>query len=77
LCAPDPSLAKRQAFFSGEVSLCGRVVQAKGPRQVAIQCGTRWPISPRVNAPKNDDPDLLTPVSPDSSTTPAQGPNSL
>ena len=36
-----------------------------------------WPISTRVNAPKNDDPDLLTPVSPDSSTTPTQGPNSL
>ena len=36
-----------------------------------------WPISTRVNAPRNDDPDLLTPVSPDSSTTPTQGSNSL
>ena len=36
-----------------------------------------WPISTRVNAPKNDDPDLLVPVSPDSSNTPAQGPNPL
>ena len=36
-----------------------------------------WPISTRVNAPRNDDPDLLEPVSPDSSTTPTQGPNSL
>ena len=36
-----------------------------------------WPISTRVNSPKNDDPDLLTPVSPDSSNTPAQAPNSL
>jgi len=36
-----------------------------------------WPISTRVNSPKNDDPDLLAPVSPDSSTTPTQGRNSL
>jgi putative SOS response-associated peptidase YedK len=26
-----------------------------------------WPISTRVNSPKNDDADLLTPVAPDSS----------
>ena len=38
---------------------------------------TMWPISTRVNSPKNDDADLLTPVAPDSSTTPQQGPNSL
>ena len=25
-----------------------------------------WPISRRVNAPENDDPDLLTPVLPES-----------
>ena len=36
-----------------------------------------WPISTRVNSPKNDDADLLTPVAPDSSTTPQQGPNSV
>ena len=36
-----------------------------------------WPISTRVNSPKNDDPDLITPVSLDSSKTPEQGPNSL
>ena len=35
-----------------------------------------WPISTRVNSPKSDDPDLLTRVSPDSSTSPDQGPNS-
>ena len=32
-----------------------------------------WPISTRVNSPKNDDPDLLTPVAPDSSTSPDSG----
>jgi len=32
-----------------------------------------WPISTRV---KNDDLDLLTAVSPDSSNAPEQGPNS-
>jgi putative SOS response-associated peptidase YedK len=36
-----------------------------------------WPISARVNSPRNDDPDLLEPVHPDSSNTPTQGPNSL
>src|SRR4051812_36557316 len=35
-----------------------------------------WPISTRVNSPKNDDPDLLAPVEPGSSTSPIQGPNS-
>jgi putative SOS response-associated peptidase YedK len=35
-----------------------------------------WPISPRVNSPKNDDPELLTPVPPDSSPSPDGGPNS-
>ena len=35
-----------------------------------------WPISTRVNSPKNDDPDLLTPVQPDSSASPGGGPNS-
>ena len=35
-----------------------------------------WPISTRLNLPKNDDPDLLTAVSRDSSNTPEQGPNS-
>jgi putative SOS response-associated peptidase YedK len=34
-----------------------------------------WPISTRVNSPKNDDADLLTPVSPDSSASPEGGPN--
>src|SRR3954468_2358378 len=33
------------------------------------------PVSMRVNSPKNDDADLLTPAAPDSSTTPQQGPN--
>ena len=36
-----------------------------------------WPISTRLNSPRNDDPDLLTPVPPDTSDTPEQGPNSL
>jgi putative SOS response-associated peptidase YedK len=35
------------------------------------------PISTRVNSPKNDAPDPLTPVSPISSHTPARGPNPL
>src|SRR3954449_3588720 len=35
-----------------------------------------WPISTRVNSPKNDDPDLLAPVEPGSSTSLIQGPNS-
>src|SRR5215217_5198941 len=35
-----------------------------------------WPISTRVNSPKSDDPDLLTRVSPDSSTSQDQGPDS-
>src|SRR3954463_11394422 len=33
-----------------------------------------WPISTRVNSPRNDDPDLLAPVPPDSSDSPEQGP---
>ena len=36
-----------------------------------------WPISKRVNSPRNDDADLLEPVSSDSSNTPAQGLNPL
>ena len=35
-----------------------------------------WPISTRVNSPKNDDADLLTPVAADSSASPEGGPNS-
>jgi putative SOS response-associated peptidase YedK len=37
---------------------------------------TMWPISTRVNSPKNDDADLLTPVLADSSASPEGGPNS-
>jgi putative SOS response-associated peptidase YedK len=36
-----------------------------------------WPISTRVNSPRNDNPSLLEPVSPDNSNSPTQGPNSL
>ncbi len=36
-----------------------------------------WPISTRVNSPRNDDPSLLEPVTPNSSNTASQGPNSL
>jgi hypothetical protein len=35
-----------------------------------------WPIFTRVNSPKNDDADLLTPVPADSSASPEGGPNS-
>ena len=34
-----------------------------------------WPISTRVNSPKNDDADLLTPVPADSNASPEGGPN--
>jgi putative SOS response-associated peptidase YedK len=36
-----------------------------------------WPISTRVNSPQNDDPDLLTPVAPESSNRQEQEPKFL
>jgi putative SOS response-associated peptidase YedK len=45
-------------------------------RPVPAELMRMWPISTRVNSPKNDDPDLLTPVAPDSSASPEGGPNS-
>jgi putative SOS response-associated peptidase YedK len=38
---------------------------------------TMWPISTRVNSPRNDDADLLTPVPQESSRNPNGGPNPL
>ena len=38
---------------------------------------TMWPISTRVNSPRNDDADLLTPMPQESSVSPNGGPNSL
>ena len=34
---------------------------------------TMWPVSPRVNTPKNDDPDILTPVVDADTTWPPDG----
>jgi putative SOS response-associated peptidase YedK len=38
---------------------------------------TMWPISTRVNSPRNDDPELLTPMTPESSASPNGGPNPI
>jgi putative SOS response-associated peptidase YedK len=48
-----------------------------GPRELLKPFPTEpmmmWPVSTRVNTPKNDDPDVLTPVVQADSTWPRDG----
>jgi hypothetical protein len=46
-------------------------------RPFAADAMTMWPISTRVNSPRNDDADLLTPMPRESSASPNGGPNPL
>ena len=56
-------------------------MEASPPEPAFAKSAIRQPfpaelMSTRVNSAKNDDADLLTPVPPDSSESPEQGPNS-
>ena len=42
-------------------------------RPYAAEAMTKWPVSTRVNSPKNDDPNLLEPVRDAEVTMPPRG----